>query len=45
MDQERIIEFAICASVLKHSIQGDINLVDEETVNALIDNGLTNIKR
>ena len=43
--RERIIEFATCASVLKHSIQGDINLVDEDTVNSLIDNGLKNIKR
>lgn len=45
MENERIIEFATCASVLKHSIQGDINLVDEDTVNSLIDNGLKNIKR
>ncbi|MGG7178425.1 sugar kinase [Clostridium paraputrificum] len=45
MDEERIIEFGICASSLKHSIQGDINLVDEETVNTLIDSGLCNIKR
>lgn len=45
IDEERIIEFGICASALKHSIQGDINLVDEETVNSLIDSGLCNIKR
>lgn len=45
MTCERTIEFAVCASVLKHSIHGDINLVDEETVNSLIDDGLKNIKR
>lgn len=45
MDEERIIEFGICASSLKHSIQGDINLVDEATVNTLLDSGLCNIKR
>lgn len=45
MEEEKIIEFGICASSLKHSILGDINLVDEETVNSLMKNGLCNIKR
>lgn len=45
MKEDRIVEFGICASVLKHSLIGDINLIDEETVNNLIDNGLCNIKR
>lgn len=45
MDEERIVEFGICASSLKHSIIGDINIIDEDTVNSLIDSGLCNIKR
>lgn len=45
MDEEKIIEFGICASSLKHSILGDINLIDEDTVNSLMKNGLCNIKR
>lgn len=45
MNEERIVEFGICASSLKHSIIGDINIIDEDTVNSLIDSGLCNIKR
>lgn len=39
------VEFGTCASVLKHSIKGDINLVDRESVSSLIEEGLQNIKR
>lgn len=45
MNPNRIVEFGICASSLKHSIIGDVNLIDEKTVNSLIDSGLCNIKR
>ena len=45
MKHEEIIEFGICASSLKHSILGDINIVDEDTVISLMKNGLQNIKR
>ncbi|MDE6182306.1 MAG: sugar kinase, partial [Eubacteriales bacterium] len=45
MSNERIIEFGICASALKHSIIGDINIIDENTINALIENGICNVKR
>ena len=45
MKHEEIIEFGICASSLKHSILGDINIVDEDTVVSLMKNGLQNIKR
>lgn len=45
MKHEEIIEFGICASSLKHSILGDINIVDENTVISLMKNGLQNIKR
>lgn len=45
MNPDRIVEFGICASSLKHSIIGDVNLIDEKTVNSLIDSGLCNIKR
>lgn len=33
---ERAIEFAVAASCLKHSVQGDFNLVTEKEVNGLI---------
>lgn len=45
MNNEKIIEFGICASALKHSIMGDINTVDEDTINQLIETGLCNVKR
>ena len=45
MKNERIIEFGTCASALKHSIIGDINIIDEDTINSFIDDGLCNVKR
>lgn len=45
MEETKIVEFGICSSVLKHSIIGDINLIDENTVESFIDSGLCNIKR
>ena len=45
MPNERIVEFGTCASSLKHSIIGDINIIDEDTINSVIDNGLCNVKR
>lgn len=45
ISDNKTVEFGTCASALKHSIQGDINLVDENTINNLINNGLCNIKR
>lgn len=45
MENERIIEFGVCASALKHSVIGDINIIDENTINSLIENGLCNVKR
>ena len=45
MDNARIVEFGTCASSLKHSIIGDINIIDENTINSFIDNGLCNVKR
>lgn len=45
MGNERIIEFGTCTSSLKHSIIGDINIIDEDTINSLINNGLCNVKR
>ena len=39
------IEFATCASVLKHSIIGDINMVNEKNVTTLMKNGVGNINR
>lgn len=40
-----ITEFATCASVLKHSIKGDINMVNVDHVNTLMNHGVENIKR
>ena len=45
MKHEEIIEFGICASSLKHSILGDINIVDEDTVVSLMKNGFTKYKK
>lgn len=45
MKNERIVEFGTCASALKHSIIGDINIIDEDTINSFIANGLCNVKR
>lgn len=35
-DPQTVLDFAVAASCLKHSIQGDLNLVDIEDVNRLI---------
>lgn len=45
MDCNEICEFATCASALKHSIRGDINMVDLEQVNTLMNCGIENINR
>ncbi len=45
MEEKRIINFATCASVLKHSIKGDINMVGIDHVTTLMDSGVENIKR
>ncbi|MGL4876223.1 MAG: sugar kinase [Clostridium sp.] len=45
LDREMIPEFAVGASVLKHSIYGDVNLSTEEEVFSLIQDGVGKIKR
>ncbi|MDS0526441.1 sugar kinase [Clostridium sp. SHJSY1] len=45
MKEEEIINFATCASVLKHSIKGDINMVGLNHVMTLMNSGIENIKR
>ncbi len=45
MKNDDVVEFATCASSLKHSIQGDINLVSLEDVETLMNLGIENIKR
>ena len=45
MRNEEIIEFGTCASVLKHSIRGDINLVSKSDIESLMKSGIENIKR
>jgi len=42
---EYTVEFATCASVLKHSIHGDANLVSMEEIEGLMDNGIGKIER
>lgn len=44
-NNNEIVEFGTCANVLKHSIIGDINIVDENTINALINGDLKTVKR
>src|SRR5699024_5300947 len=45
MESSRIVEFATCASALKHSIRGDINMVDLKQVETLMNCGIENINR
>ncbi|WP_297135268.1 sugar kinase [Terrisporobacter sp.] len=45
MDSSQIAEFATCASALKHSIKGDINMVDLAQVEVLMNCGIENINR
>ena len=45
MDEQRIVEFGVCASALKHSIIGDINIIDEAAIDGLIQSGICNIRR
>lgn len=45
LDCNEISEFATCASALKHSISGDINMVDLNQVNTLMNYGIKNINR
>ncbi|WP_297637083.1 sugar kinase [uncultured Clostridium sp.] len=44
-DLKEIIEFGTCASVVKHSHKGDINLAREEEIYDLIENGVQSISR
>lgn len=45
MEYERTINFATSASVLKHSIKGDVNMVSLNHIMTLMDSGIENIKR
>ena len=45
MDYSQVAEFATCASALKHSIRGDINMVDLAQVETLMNCGIENINR
>lgn len=45
MEENKTVEFGTVASSLKHSIIGDTNIVEEESVLSIIDEGLENIKR
>ena len=45
MDGSQTAEFATSASALKHSIKGDINMVDLEQVEILMNCGIENINR
>lgn len=45
MTPNRVVEFGVCAGALKHSIIGDMNIVNEKDILSLMENGLENIKR
>ena len=45
MESSQTVEFATCASALKHSIRGDINMVDLKQVETLMNCGIENINR
>lgn len=45
LSKKEIVEFGTCAGAIKHSIRGDINIVDKESIINLIEKGLQNIKR
>lgn len=45
MESNNIVEFATCASALKHSIKGDINMVDLYQIETLMKCGIENINR
>lgn len=45
MNTSQVAEFATCASSLKHSIGGDINMVDLHQVETLMNCGIENINR
>ena len=45
MESSQTVEFATCASALKHSIRGDINMVDLKQVETLMNCGVENINR
>lgn len=45
MEDEKIAGFATCASALKHSIKGDINMVNTNHVTTVMESGIENIKR
>ena len=44
-DSDKTVEFATAASVLKHSVKGDINLMSEVEIEDFIKSGLQNIVR
>ena len=45
LSYDKIVEFATCATVLKHSIYGDINLVNESDIQEFMNLGIGNIRR
>ena len=45
MESSQTVEFATCVSALKHSIRGDINMVDLKQVETLMNCGIENINR
>lgn len=45
MNCDKVAEFATCASALKHSIKGDINMVNTNHVMTVMESGIENIKR
>ncbi len=45
MEPQDVVDFAVCSSVMKHSIHGDTNITSKEAIMALMNNGSHDIQR
>lgn len=45
MDPQSVVDFAVCSSVMKHSIHGDTNITSKEAIMSLMNNGSHDIQR
>lgn len=45
MEPQQVVDFAVCSSVMKHSIHGDTNITSKEAIMSLMNNGSHDIQR
>lgn len=45
MEPQEAVDFAVCSSVMKHSIHGDTNITTKEAIMSLMNNGSHDIQR